>query len=101
MNGKLAPKFWVYHRDWYWYGNLSFGSSDSRPDMNSQLTYLNGTGLQGTNLWYGDVAFTGQSHKAAKCRAIGYIDLRVNADTLGVNQQQYHIIALSRVEETL
>ena len=84
VNGKLAPKFWVYHRDWYWHGNLSFGSSDSRPDMNSQLTYLNGTGLQGTNLWYGDVAFTGQAHKAAKCRAIGYIDLRVNADTLGV-----------------
>ena len=21
VNGKLAPKFWVYHRDWYWYGN--------------------------------------------------------------------------------
>ena len=83
QNGKLAPKFWVYHRNWYWYGNLSFGSQDSKPDANTQLTYLNGTGLQGTDLWYGDVAFSGPEHKSAKCRAIGYVDLRINADTLG------------------
>ena len=55
-NGKLAPKFWVYHREWYWYGNLSFGSGDSRPDMNTQLQYQNK--LVGTNEWYGDVAFS-------------------------------------------
>ena len=80
-NGKLAPKFWVYHRDWYWYGNLSFGSSDPRPDMNTQLQYQ--SKLVGTDEWYGDVAFSGPAHKAAKCRAIGYIDLKIGADTFG------------------
>tara|TARA_B100000524_G_scaffold169886_1_gene86949 strand:- start:51 stop:6131 length:6081 start_codon:yes stop_codon:yes gene_type:complete len=81
QNGKLAPKFWVYHRNWYWYGNLSFGSQDSRPDINTQLQYQDK--LVGTKEWYGDVAFSGPAHRAAKCRAIGYIDLKINADTLG------------------
>ena len=40
QNGRLAPKFWVYHRDWYWFGKLSFSSSDSRPNMNSQLNII-------------------------------------------------------------
>ena len=80
QNGKLAPKFWVYHRNWYWYGNLSFGSQDSRPDI-TQLQYQDK--LVGTKQWYGDVAFSGPAHRAAKCRAIGYIDLKINADTLG------------------
>lgn len=83
VNGKLAPKFWVYHRNWYWHGRLSFEEGDPAPDQNTQLTYLNGTGLQGTNLWYGDIAFSGIPHRAAKCRAIGYIDLKIDADTLG------------------
>ena len=82
QNGRLAPKFWVYHRDWYWFGKLSFSSSDSEPNMNSQLRYH--SKLKGTNLWYGDVAFTGTAHRAAKCRALGYIDLKIDADTFGV-----------------
>jgi len=35
-------------------------------------------------LWYGDIAFSGTTHAAAKCRALGYIDLKIDADTLGV-----------------
>ena len=29
------------------------------------------------------MAFSGPAHKAAKCRAIGYIDLKIGADTFG------------------
>ena len=83
-NGHLAPKFWVYHRDWYWHGKLSFGPGDSAPST-SQLGWLHGTGLRGTNLWYGDVAFSGSTHKYAKCRGIGFIWLRINADTFGAD----------------
>ena len=49
--------------------------------MNTQLQYQ--SKLVGTDEWYGDVAFSGPAHKAAKCRAIGYIDLKIGADTFG------------------